>query len=190
MITDLSVAAYRSRGSCHYFPLMQTRQKIARHRSFIIFSSITLSGLCTVNFRLAADLDRSLSVYNSVTSPPFYNNAPSYNNSTKNLVVEHFHQAIGLELDDETVQRLPTWSQIESLIGNKPVFIGLERCNDFRNNVPPLRRMLGSSGMFNSGTNLVSHMQYEIYAFSMKYMRFFDKFNALCAQHYFRLHDS
>ena len=29
-------------------------------------------------------------------------------------------------------------------------------CEDFREKVPPLRRMIGSAGMFNLGTNLVS----------------------------------
>ena len=77
-------------------------------------------------------------------------------NATDNKsIAKIFHQA-GVELDEESIQRLPSWAQIESVIGPKPVMLGLERCNDYRNNVPPLRRMLGSAGMFNSGTNLVS----------------------------------
>ena len=132
-----------------------------RSRSLIILASITFVGFCIVNLQLVADLDSSIGAYSNVVSPSSSGiaknaiNAPSQN-ATDNQVLEYFRQAVGVELDDESIQRLPTWSQIESLIGEKPVLLGLERCNDFRNNVPPLRRMLGSAGMFNSGTNLVS----------------------------------
>jgi len=54
------------------------------------------------------------------------------------------------------VRRLPTWSEIELLIGTEAVVLGLDTCEDFHEKVPPLRRMIGSAGMFNSGTNLVS----------------------------------
>ena len=70
-------------------------------------------------------------------------------------VLEYFKEA-GVKLHDEDLRSLPTWSEIESLIGNEPVVLGLESCNTFRDTIPPMRRMLGASGMFNSGTNLVS----------------------------------
>ena len=77
-------------------------------------------------------------------------------------VLEHFRRA-GLEItDEESLKRLPSWSEIESVIGNEgPIVVGLERCHDFRTNVPPLRRNLGSAGMFNSGTNLVTRLMKE-----------------------------
>lgn len=77
-------------------------------------------------------------------------------------VLEYFRKA-GLEInDEESLKRLPTWSEIESVIGNKgPIVVGLERCHDFRTNIPPLRRNLGSAGMFNSGTNLVTRLMKE-----------------------------
>jgi hypothetical protein len=70
-------------------------------------------------------------------------------------VLTHFRRA-GVDLDDISRSRLPSWSYVESQYGKDVVIIGLDRCEYFRNNVPPLRRMLGSAGMFNSGTNLVS----------------------------------
>mmetsp|Transcript_4670 Transcript_4670/g.7218 ORF Transcript_4670/g.7218 Transcript_4670/m.7218 type:complete len:406 (+) Transcript_4670:214-1431(+) len=82
------------------------------------------------------------------------------NNTSTNEVIDYFRRA-GVELDNESIERLPTWSQIESLIGKKPVFRGLDTCETFRNNVPPLSRMLGSAGMFNSGTNLVTRLMKE-----------------------------
>jgi hypothetical protein len=70
-------------------------------------------------------------------------------------VLEYFKDA-GLKLHHEDLQNLPTWKEVESLIGKEPVILGLESCEIFRKTIPPLRRMLGASGMFNSGTNLVS----------------------------------
>lgn len=82
------------------------------------------------------------------------------NTTSTNPVIDYFRRA-GVELDNDSIERLPTWSQIESLIGKKPVFRGLDTCETFRQNVPPLSRMLGSAGMFNSGTNLVTRLMKE-----------------------------
>ncbi|KAL7531641.1 hypothetical protein ACHAXR_006252 [Thalassiosira sp. AJA248-18] len=142
---------------------MPRTQARSRHKkrspSLVVCALITFVGFCLINIYLVAHLDDN--VGSNPVSSSFSGNdntsafsipTPIQNNAT---VLEYFRQA-GVDLDDESLQQLPTWSQIESLIGDKPVILGLERCNDFRNNVPPLRRMLGSSGMFNSGTNLVS----------------------------------
>lgn len=168
-------------------PRTIARQK-TKSRSLIILASLIFVGFCAVNLKLISDLEKSRvgvgvviigssgNDNNNVVpkspssgNPDTINNinniAPIQNNSTDNKnndpVLEYFREAVGVELDDESIERLPTWSQIESLIGDKPVVLGLERCNDFRNNVPPLRRMLGSSGMFNSGTNLVTRLMKE-----------------------------
>mmetsp|Transcript_19988 Transcript_19988/g.42252 ORF Transcript_19988/g.42252 Transcript_19988/m.42252 type:complete len:531 (+) Transcript_19988:193-1785(+) len=59
------------------------------------------------------------------------------------------------DLDQETLDQLPTWTQVEHLYGRKAVIIGLERCEDFRNSVEPTSRFLGMAGTFNTGTNLI-----------------------------------
>lgn len=63
-----------------------------------------------------------------------------------------------LELTPEQEEKLPTWSQVREVVGPGPIILGLESCSKFREIVPPLERMLGSSGMFNTGTNLVTHL--------------------------------
>ncbi|KAL7511495.1 hypothetical protein ACHAXN_008461 [Cyclotella atomus] len=73
------------------------------------------------------------------------------------IVLEYFKDA-GVKLRGEDLENLPTWQEIESLIGNKPVILGLNSCEVFRNTIPPIRRMLGASGMFNSGTNLLTRL--------------------------------
>ena len=81
--------------------------------------------------------------------------ASSLSDTTNNTVIQYFQEA-GVKLRHEELKSLPTWSEIESSIGKHIVVSGLERCESYRKNVPPLRRMMGASGMFNTGTNLVS----------------------------------
>jgi hypothetical protein len=64
----------------------------------------------------------------------------------------------GVELDAETIAKLPTWEEVQSVVGNGPHIYGLDKCPAFRETVPAVERMLGSSGMFNTGTNLVTHL--------------------------------
>ena len=132
--------------------------------SLIVLVIVTFIGFCAINIYLVAHLDDEYDVRSNDRSAAsalkpsitIFSNVTDDNN---NRVIEYFREA-GVHLDDESLGELPTWTQIESLIGDKPVLLGSERCEDFRNKVPPLRRMLGSSGMFNSGTNLVSVMAF------------------------------
>ena len=54
--------------------------------------------------------------------------------------------------------QLPSWSQVQEVIGPHPFLLGLEKCARFREEVPAIDRLLGSAGMFNTGTNLVTHL--------------------------------
>ena len=64
----------------------------------------------------------------------------------------------GVELTPEMNSQLPSWSQVQEVIGPHPYILGLENCPKFREKVPAVERMLGSAGMFNTGTNLVTHL--------------------------------
>ena len=64
----------------------------------------------------------------------------------------------GINLTPDMEKSLPTMAQIRKVFGPKPVILGLESCTTFRDTVPALERMLGASGMFNTGTNLVTHL--------------------------------
>jgi len=64
----------------------------------------------------------------------------------------------GIELTAEMKKQLPTWTEIRQVVGSSPTILGLDSCSKFRDNVPPLERMLGASGMFNTGTNLITHL--------------------------------
>ena len=63
------------------------------------------------------------------------------------------------EADLETHKnQLPSMRTIAEQYGTEPVIVGLESCDRFRQTVPPERRMLGSAGMFSTGTNLVTQL--------------------------------
>jgi hypothetical protein len=59
----------------------------------------------------------------------------------------------GIEIDGDILRSLPTWSQVTELYGDKPVILGLETCQAYRDAVPKYRRFLGVAGQMNVGTN-------------------------------------
>ena len=73
-------------------------------------------------------------------------------------VADWLKEQAELDLTSEQEEHLPTWSQVREVVGTGPVILGLETCPKFREIVPPLERMLGAAGMFNTGTNLVTHL--------------------------------
>jgi len=145
------------------------------HKIVVFCSAAIFTCLFAVNLFLVADLEKQSIVVNESwqiqNHPTTYNNVNdnqvefdqndnNINNTATNPVIDYFRRA-GVELDNDSIESLPTWSQIESIIGKKPVFRGLDTCEKFRQTVPPLGRMLGSAGMFNSGTNLVTRLMKE-----------------------------
>ena len=62
------------------------------------------------------------------------------------------------DLDQETIDLLPTWTQIKNNYGSKPIIRGLERCEEFRDLVEPTTRYFGIAGTFNTGTNLIADL--------------------------------
>jgi hypothetical protein len=56
-------------------------------------------------------------------------------------------------IDPEAIAVLPKWSSVAKLYGDKPVILGLERCEEFRMQTDPIDASIGPAGMFNTGTN-------------------------------------
>jgi hypothetical protein len=63
--------------------------------------------------------------------------------------------AAQVEIDKDLADQLPTWDQVVSLYGDKPIIHGLETCEPYRKAVRAEDRMTGPAGMFNTGTNLL-----------------------------------
>jgi len=63
--------------------------------------------------------------------------------------------AANIQLDAELASQLPSWDDIVSMYGDKPIIHGLETCKTYRDTVEPADRMLGPAGIFNTGTNLL-----------------------------------
>ena len=62
------------------------------------------------------------------------------------------------DLNDATKHALPTWAQIQNLYGKHPVIQGLDRCDDFVQNIDPSMAFMGAAGTFNTGTNLLAEL--------------------------------
>jgi hypothetical protein len=98
-------------------------------------------------------------------------NIPPMKEQNRNFTKHHVNSEYGREpilkvfeeagippLNDSMIALLPTWEQVVQVVGPHPVVGGLDTCETFRQNVPAVERMLGSAGMFNTGTNLVTHL--------------------------------
>mmetsp|Transcript_29644 Transcript_29644/g.62856 ORF Transcript_29644/g.62856 Transcript_29644/m.62856 type:complete len:525 (-) Transcript_29644:62-1636(-) len=75
-------------------------------------------------------------------------------------IVKILHSA-NVEIDQELAGQLPTWDDVVSLYGDKPIINGLEMCEPYREAVKPEDRMIGPAGMFNTGTNLLFELMKE-----------------------------
>ncbi|GAX20122.1 hypothetical protein FisN_17Lh074 [Fistulifera solaris] len=65
----------------------------------------------------------------------------------------------GVQVDDEIVERLPTWQQVADLYGSEPVIFGLETCQKFQTeNGDPADHFVSTAGTFNTGTNLMAEL--------------------------------
>ena len=83
--------------------------------------------------------------------------AATAENDGKEQVVQILAQAT-IQVTAEMRQRLPTWEQVTRIVGHQPVvqYSTPDACDEFRENVPAVERMLGAAGMFSTGTNLVT----------------------------------
>lgn len=54
--------------------------------------------------------------------------------------------------------KLPSWRQIIDNYGDKPIILGKERCQAYRETVLPSKRVVGLAGLFSSGTNVMHHL--------------------------------
>jgi hypothetical protein len=82
---------------------------------------------------------------------PFDHSDETYGVDPHILKILH---AAGVEIDEELAAALPTWEDITSMYGSKPIVYGLETCEPYRAAVKPEDRMIGPAGIFNTGTNL------------------------------------
>ena len=67
-------------------------------------------------------------------------------------IVDLLRQA-NVTVDLPILQRLPHWSDVTELYGDKLVVVGAETCPTFRQDIPPHLRFVGPAGQMNVGTN-------------------------------------
>lgn len=95
--------------------------------------------------------------------PPLQQQADTSGNkvpfdASREPILKVFAEAGIPPLNASMIALLPTWDQIVKVIGPHPVVGGLDTCDAFKRDVPAVERMLGAAGMFNTGTNLVTHL--------------------------------
>lgn len=76
----------------------------------------------------------------------------------KERVVQILQEAT-IQVNTSMRERLPTWEQVTRIVGEHPIIVynnAESSCAAFRQRVPAVQRMLGSAGMFSTGTNLVT----------------------------------
>jgi hypothetical protein len=62
-------------------------------------------------------------------------------------------QDAGIQVEEAfEIQQLPTWQQVSELYGSRPIILGLDQCENFRQQVASYNRYIGVAGNFNSGT--------------------------------------
>lgn len=104
------------------------------------------------------DSNTSLMEIKLTGSASYEINFPSLTEQQGKQHIMQLFKESGRVLTPEMEAELPTWSQVQEVVGPHPYIVGWERCEAYRRKVPPLERMLGAAGMFNSGTNLVTHL--------------------------------
>lgn len=64
------------------------------------------------------------------------------------------------DIDADKLAQLPKWSDVTSLYGSEPVYVGLETCQPFQANtkIDPVEHFVSVAGSFNTGTNLMSEL--------------------------------
>lgn len=87
------------------------------------------------------------------------NTDSSDHSNNRERIIDIFKDA-GISLTADDLKALPTWEQIEQVTGsNAPLIYNLDKsCRAFRDAIPGVDRNIGCSGMFNSGTNLVTQL--------------------------------
>lgn len=102
--------------------------------------------------KLASSADDQNELYDPYKTDVFDPNEETYG---VDMHILKILRAAGVEIDEELASILPTWEDIVSMYGDKPIISGLETCEAYRENVRPEDRMTGPAGMFNTGTNLL-----------------------------------
>jgi len=93
-----------------------------------------------------------------ITIPKSNQNNDDRDDSNGKARVRQILQRAGIKITPDIESVIPTWSEVTSLYGSEPRIMGLETCATFRKSVPVAKAMIGPSGTFNTGTNLLANL--------------------------------
>jgi hypothetical protein len=63
----------------------------------------------------------------------------------RNLIVSRIEEA-GIVITPEIMERVPPYSDFTQMYGDKPIILGLDRCDEYQKKINPPDRMFGAAG--------------------------------------------
>ena len=129
--------------------MMRKRQKLRKWRLFCKLESLLLCvvGLLGV-FIVAANI--LLFQQQVAMAENDSHSAAKLLSTTENPLFEILRLA-RVQVTPDMKRRLPSWQQVVDRFGNEPKIVGLEQCQQYRQQVPQTNRMIAPAGAFNSG---------------------------------------
>lgn len=137
---------------------VRNRKIAARRTPTVLFLSCGTILLFTVGYTVRLIYYRSSSGFNEQISSGNKQIESSNPQNTSEQILRILAAAKITNINDEYAKKLPTWEDITSMYGDKPVIHGLETCDQYRKMVKPTDRTIGPAGLFNTGTNLMWKM--------------------------------
>lgn len=86
------------------------------------------------------NVEGQLRKFRSTESEHVHSSSPQ-----KNLIVTRIEEA-GIAVTPDILARIPPFSDFTRMYGDKPIILGLDRCEDYRNSIDPPERMFGAAG--------------------------------------------
>jgi hypothetical protein len=98
-----------------------------------------------------------LSHVDTQQNAPFSESDPNLSKD-KEPILQILREAGFDDIDEETIRKLPTWTEVTTLYGDHPRIYGLDQCKVFQSMSDPAEHFVGVAGTFNSGTNLMAEL--------------------------------
>jgi hypothetical protein len=110
--------------------------------SFYHAHSVLDSSSTSANSKIH-NVEGQLRKFRNTESEPIDSSSPQ-----KNVIVTRIEEA-GIAVTPEILARIPPFSDFTKMYGDKPIILGLDRCEEYQNTIDPPERMFGAAGYVN-----------------------------------------
>lgn len=88
-------------------------------------------------------MEGQLQKFRNTESGPINSSIPQ-----KNVILTRIEEA-RIDVTPEILTRIPPFSDFTKMYGDKPIILGLDRCEEYQNTIDPPERMFGAAGYVN-----------------------------------------